>query len=124
MVQFLKTFVGVDENRIESLYDEQATRNNIIQKIRLLACCKDITPGDPILIFYAGHGGEADPPEGWPVGGPTKRIQMLLPYDFVPRTTKSEVGQGIPDITLSILLTQLAEAKGNNIVRVTMALFI
>lgn len=114
MVDFLKTTLGVADNRITNLRNEQATRSNICESIRKLATCKDIRPGDPILIFYAGHGAEADPPRGWPSGG--RKIQMLLPYNFRACTSTLEDEQGILDITLCILLKELALVKGNNIV--------
>lgn len=114
VVEFLKTSLGVPENRIKNLRDRQATRLNIRNGIRDLATCDDIAKDDPILIYYAGHGAEAKAPKGWPVDG--DRIQMLVPYDFIPQTSSSESGQGLLDITLSILLNQLAKAKGNNIV--------
>lgn len=114
MVDFLKTALRVADNRIKNLRDQQATRSNICQSIRDLGKCEDIQQGDPILIYYAGHGAEVDPPEGWPSGG--DKIQMLLPYNFRARTSTSEDEQGILDITLCILLKDLALAKGNNIV--------
>jgi uncharacterized caspase-like protein len=124
MVDFLKTNLKVPDSRIKNLRDRQATRVGIRDSIRALAKCDDIKMGDPILIFYAGHGAEADPPKGWPSGGKGEKIQMLLPCDFVPKTIDSEKGQGIPDITLSILLNQLAKAKGNNIVRLRTLCFV
>lgn len=89
MVQFLKISVGVPEHRIKNLRDAKATRDNICQSISDLARCDEIKEGDPILINYAGHGTQAKPPAGWPVAGPESRIQMLVPYDFIPKTTTS-----------------------------------
>lgn len=116
VVLFLKDRVGVEDNRIKILRDEEATRKNITESLIELASCKDVEKGDPILIYYGGHGVEADPPAGWPSGGPRSKIQMLAPYDFFPSTTKSLRGQGIPDFSLSILLSQIAKTKGDNIV--------
>jgi len=43
-----------DKDHLIELYDEQATRRNILSKLRFLAkkACKD----DSLVIFYAGHG--------------------------------------------------------------------
>lgn len=114
IANFLKTSLGVADDRIRNIRDEEATGSNIRDSIRFLASCDDIQEGDPILIYYAGHGAEADPPEGWP--SDADKIQMLLPYDFCPDISTPEHEQGILDITLSILLSQLAKAKGDNIV--------
>ncbi|KAJ7207140.1 hypothetical protein GGX14DRAFT_456331 [Mycena pura] len=114
---FLVSRLGVPKDHIKTLHNEEATRQEITSSIAALAKDNRIQNGDAIAIFYAGHGAEARPPAGWSAGelGPRARIQMLCAYDFVPATTDAENGQGIPDITLSVLLSQLAEAKGNNI---------
>lgn len=115
VVKFLKApSMSVPDSRIRNLRDRQATRANIIESICALSTCEDIEENDPILIFYAGHGGVATSPPGW--SSSNGKIQMLLPCDFLPRTTNTEIGQGIPDITFSILLNNLAQEKGNNIV--------
>jgi len=43
-----------DKKHLIELYDEQATRRNIIQKLRDLA--KKVNSNDSLVIFYAGHG--------------------------------------------------------------------
>lgn len=118
MVNFLKTSLSVPDGRIKNLRNREATRSKIRESIRSLATCDDINPGDPILIYYAGHGTEGNSPKDWPSAG--GKIQMLMPCDFVPKTTTSESGQGLLDITLSILLDQLSKSKGNNIVSRTL----
>jgi hypothetical protein len=45
------------------------------------------------------------------------KIQMLLPHDFIPQTNGEESSQAILDITLGAMLSDIAAAKGNNIVR-------
>jgi hypothetical protein len=72
-----------------------------------------IKRGDPILIFFAGHGAETDAPVGWEAGGP--KIQMILPQNY-----SADAGQevhGIPDRVVGALLNELAREKDNNIVR-------
>ena len=43
-----------DHEHLVELYDELATRNNILNKLRFLA--KHIREDDSLVIFYAGHG--------------------------------------------------------------------
>ena len=70
-----------------------------------------IKPGDPILIFYAGHGAETDVNGG--KGEEGEKIQMIVPCDY--GQGKDEVN-GIPDRTINALLEGLAREKGDNIV--------
>jgi hypothetical protein len=72
-----------------------------------------IKENDTILIFYAGHGSEADAPAGWAVPG--SKIQLVLPVDYGKKLNGEPV-QAIPDRTIGRLIDDLAEAKGNNIV--------
>ncbi|KAI0313035.1 hypothetical protein OF83DRAFT_1176058 [Amylostereum chailletii] len=113
VVNFLTDILRVPHERIQNLRNEEATREQIIGHIRGLATNRKIKDGDPILIYYAGHGGEAKPPAGWTSGG--GKIQMILPHDFIPHTNTDESSQGILDVTLSALLTRLAGVKGDNI---------
>ena len=46
-------------SRIIILKDEQATRKAIIEAFKFLNRSKDIEKNDPIVIYFAGHGGEA-----------------------------------------------------------------
>ena len=43
-----------DKEHLIELYDEQATRKNILSKLRFLA--KNVRRDDSLVIFYAGHG--------------------------------------------------------------------
>jgi len=43
-----------DKDHLIELYDEQATRKNILGKLRYLA--KNVRQNDSLVIFYAGHG--------------------------------------------------------------------
>lgn len=44
----------IDQSRVIELYDENATRKNIIGMFRYLS--RKVKPDDSLLIFYAGHG--------------------------------------------------------------------
>ncbi|KIY72175.1 hypothetical protein CYLTODRAFT_418152 [Cylindrobasidium torrendii FP15055 ss-10] len=109
IAEFLQHTLGVPSHQITNLRNSQATRDNIINAIRRLADDPRIKQGDPILIYYAGHGAEAKN------GNSKTSIQMLLPYDFMPETSKDERAQGIYDFTFGKLLSHIAHAKGNNI---------
>jgi hypothetical protein len=44
-----------DEYHVIELYDEEATRRNILGKLRYLT--RRVGPEDSVTIFYSGHGG-------------------------------------------------------------------
>lgn len=68
---------------------------------------------DPILIYYAGHGGTLPAPPRWDSGSGAK-IQTIVPQDYNP--TKGEEVYPIPDRTIGGLIDGIADKKGNNIV--------
>jgi len=72
------------------------------------------TTGDPILIYYAGHGGLADTPMSWEAWS-TSKITLLVPYDHSSPLVDGNPIHGIPDRTLRVLLSQLVIVKGDNI---------
>ncbi|KAJ7912487.1 peptidase C14, caspase domain-containing protein [Mycena leptocephala] len=116
IVEYLTTKLHVPKDHIACLRDSHATRANIIQSLVDLSEDPRIEKkkGDAILIFYAGHGGTAIAPSGWPAKG-SDVIEMILPHDFFPGTNDKPECQGLHDITLGALLSQLAQMKGNNI---------
>ena len=113
---YLKDDLNVSESRIRNLRDKQATRAAIISEFTALASNDVIKHGDPILIYYAGHGGEAPPPIGWGAGGADSKTQMLIPHDYRTKIDDREV-HGIPDRTIGALISRIAKSKGDNIVR-------
>ncbi len=116
---YLQDSLGVPDDQIKVLQNQDATRDNIEKAIEDIGKNTAIKMDDPILIYYAGHGAEADAPPGWPTGPNVDgKIQMLVPHDFIPSgSSDSRQGQGILDIRLSYLLQDLAEKKSDNIVR-------
>lgn len=104
---YLKTALNVPDNQITVLLDQAASRKAIINAFKVLKDNREIQPGDPILIFYAGHGAEI--PDG--DADETRKIQSIVPYDYDGTTIDP-----IPDKTIGSLLAQLHEAKGDNIV--------
>jgi hypothetical protein len=103
---FTTTFPST--SRIRALYNENATRDAIVNEIIGMIQCEEITRQDPIVIFYAGHGGETKPPSNWNVQD--SNIQMIIPHDY------DDGIKVITDRALATLLDELAWQKGDNIV--------
>jgi hypothetical protein len=97
------------------LENESATRAAILENLRNLANNPLIQRGDPIVIFYAGHGSEAAAPPGWEAGGGNAKIQLTMPYDVYCQSGGKLIDP-IPDRTLGALLAEISQNKGNNIV--------
>jgi hypothetical protein len=117
---YFTEMLSVPEENIRTLFDENATRVNIISKIWELCILPTIQPGCPIVIYYAGHGSNAPAPPDWPSNG--GKVRLICPYDY--GSTRGRVVEGIPDRTLRALLEKLAKAKGNNIVRLLQSIHI
>ena len=115
---YLQKHLGVPSSQIRDLRDSGATRAAIMEEIKAFAFNKKIKEGDPILIYYAGHGGSADTPKGWEVES-TGKTEFLIPYDHSSPLDDSSPKHGIPDRTIGALLSHLASKKGDNIVRQT-----
>ncbi|KIM25682.1 hypothetical protein M408DRAFT_331034 [Serendipita vermifera MAFF 305830] len=109
---YLETSLGVPATQIQTLYDSEATRDAIVQALRTLKTDPRIEKGDPILIFYSGHGGTGKTPAGWEAG--SSEIQILLSHDAGCEDKGRRIC-GIPDRTMGVLLEQIAKEKGNNI---------
>lgn len=109
---FLRDTFRVPSGNIKCILDDTATRSSILEHLVRLQLDSRINFGDPILIYYAGHGGEARPPSKWaqPI------VQTIIPHDF-GAIVKGRTVPSIPDRTIGALLGRLAESKGNNIVR-------
>ncbi|KAG7440940.1 uncharacterized protein BT62DRAFT_1080460 [Guyanagaster necrorhizus] len=111
---FLQETLSVPKDQIKNLRNEEATRFTIETEIKRLGDNSAIKKEDAILIYYAGHGAEANAPSGWPTAN--GKIQMLVPHDFDPRgSSGSRRGQGVLDVRLSHLLADLAAKKSDNI---------
>ena len=114
--EYLENVLKVPQSHIRNLRNAQATRTAIIAEFCALETNTDINPGDPILIYYAGHGGEVIPPADWEAGGADSKTQMLISHDYRTKVDGREV-YGIPDRTIGVLINRIAKAKGDNIVR-------
>jgi len=116
MRDFLTVTLKVPDSHIRFLTDTKAKRANIIDAFRELQTDPRIKKDDPILIFFAGHGGETKAPAGWYSGDVDNKIQMIIPQDY--NTKQKKPVHGIPDLTLGALINGIAKAKGDNIVRI------
>ncbi|RXW22833.1 hypothetical protein EST38_g3034 [Candolleomyces aberdarensis] len=96
---YLQTDLEVPPDQITNLRNKEATRSNIIAAFRGLRDNLRIKHQDPILIYYAGHGGEV----------PSNNTQTLIPIDF------SEKIHPIPDRTVAALINGISTKHGNNI---------
>ncbi|KAG9123528.1 hypothetical protein FRC07_014828 [Ceratobasidium sp. 392] len=105
----------VPESQIKTLFDDQATRANIINAFIALGTNAEIKKLDPIVIFYAGHGAKLEKPEGWEAG--ESHIQSLIPHDATHKNAEVDSVLPIPDRTIATLLNDIAETnkKGDNI---------
>ena len=97
------------------LENESATRAAVLKKLCSLANDPRIQHGDPIVIFYAGHGSEVVAPPGWEAGDRNANIQVTMPYDVYCQSG-GKVVDPIPDHTLGALLAAILHEKGNNVV--------
>ncbi|QRW26006.1 ICE-like protease (caspase) p20 domain protein [Rhizoctonia solani] len=97
---FLMADLGVPSDHIVNLRNEHATRKRIIDEFQNLWSNPHINRGDPILIYYAGHGGLAEANQEWKERYGAKKIQTNC----------------IPDKTIAQLLNKLAAEKGDNII--------
>ncbi|KDR74089.1 hypothetical protein GALMADRAFT_280580 [Galerina marginata CBS 339.88] len=110
---YLMDCLEVPEDHIRILINKQASRAAILDAFLAIKDDPRIQEGDPIFIFYAGHGSEIEPPLGWESGGPNSKVQLLVPQDYCS-VAGLEI-PGIPDRTIGALLEDIADKKGNNI---------
>ncbi|KAH7337332.1 caspase domain-containing protein [Rhizoctonia solani] len=108
---YLLNDLFVPETQITTLFDTQATRSQIIKAFQNLATDQNIKHGDPIVIYYAGHGAEVQPPPSHHVADGS-RVQSLVPQDAGTTNLSSAAIPPIPDFTISSLLNRIANAKG------------
>lgn len=105
---YLEASLKVPSEQIQTLLNKSASRAAIIEAFISLRDDVRIDKGDPIFIYYAGHGSEVEPPEG-EVGS---KLQALVPQDYLAKHVPA-----IHDRIIGALIAQIAEKKGDNIVR-------
>ncbi|KAJ7627877.1 caspase domain-containing protein [Mycena rosella] len=108
-----KIFGPTPTTAILSLRNASATRSAILASFEShLIENPAIHKNDPIIIYYAGHGGQAEAPRGW--ASPSGTIETICPSDEAT-VAFGRLVPGIPDVTINALLRTLAHEKGNNI---------
>ncbi|KAG9107593.1 hypothetical protein FRC07_008602, partial [Ceratobasidium sp. 392] len=145
IVNYFKEVHRVPSDNIKTLFNEEATRKGILDAFRRhLIQNEKIDPGDPILVYFSGHGDQQVAPEEW--RSSDGKTELILPHDAGPwdeeskpdtslvfsssesklntrdvnrdtnghNSNKSYI-HGIPDRTLGALVRQLSKAKGDNI---------
>ncbi|PBK76176.1 hypothetical protein ARMSODRAFT_1080291 [Armillaria solidipes] len=115
--KYLCEDLGVPEENIIRLRNEEATRSAIIDGFRSLENNRKIVANmAAIIIYYAGHGAVAHKPVEWKDWEtPGDEIEILCPSDMGLPDENNKIVDGIPDRTISQLLLDLSKAKGNNI---------
>ncbi|KAF8752246.1 Caspase domain [Rhizoctonia solani] len=114
--EFLQSDLKVPAQQIVNLRDNAATRQAIIDSIMQLWSNPHINYGDPILIYYAGHGGARRATEQWKNEKGAHVVQVIFPFDYdVKENDSSEPILCIPDRTIAGLLNELSNQKGDNI---------
>ncbi|KIJ41388.1 hypothetical protein M422DRAFT_108764, partial [Sphaerobolus stellatus SS14] len=110
--KYLVDYLHVPDSKrnLTLLLNEKATKANIIKNLRALQINSQINYGDPILIFFAGHGAEANPPHEWES---KDKIQLILPYDYALEPL--QFMNVIADRVFGALLNDICRAKGDNI---------
>ncbi|KAF8154782.1 caspase domain-containing protein [Crassisporium funariophilum] len=112
---YLTNLLSVPKARIRNLRNSQATRAAIISELVSLTSNVAIGPDDPILIYFAGHGGQVVAPDDWAAGGADDKIEMLIPHDYRTPANDGQQTHGIPDRTIGRLLSRVARAKHDNV---------
>ncbi|KAF8596662.1 hypothetical protein BDV93DRAFT_454444, partial [Ceratobasidium sp. AG-I] len=111
IVAYLTHNLCVPHAQILCLLNEQATRQEIIDSFRShLINNSTIKYSDPIIIYFAGHGDSVEAPAEW--YSSDGKCEMILPYDA---SWSYNFVHGIPDRTLGALISELHQAKGDNI---------
>ncbi|KAF8607151.1 hypothetical protein BDV93DRAFT_552894 [Ceratobasidium sp. AG-I] len=106
----------VPGDHIINLRDEEASREEIIWALCSLKNNQRIHEGDPILVYYAGHGELKKVSDEWKARYSADVIQFIFPCDYNMEIPESkEVVSCIPDWTIAVLLNELAAVKGDNI---------
>ncbi|RDB24728.1 Metacaspase-3 [Hypsizygus marmoreus] len=116
--RFLINDLTVPREHICVLLDRHATKKGIEDSFMShLVNNSDISKGDAILIYFAGHGSFLPAPKDWFNGGvlsATENVRVLCSYDHDTKHTVGRVA-GISDRSMRALIRDLAQAKGDNI---------
>ncbi|KAG8776409.1 hypothetical protein FRC12_000918 [Ceratobasidium sp. 428] len=105
------TLASLGITSIDMLVGRAATRQNIIQSLNSVADNPRIPHDAPIIIYYAGHGTQQS--INIPGAGPRK-VECIVPVDSL---SGKPPAPPIPVITISALVSRIAQKKSKHIVR-------
>jgi low affinity Fe/Cu permease len=86
----LLEFYDFDKSRLTELYDEKATRQNIMQALRKMA--SELKENDNVILYFSGHGHyDKMLEEGYwvPVGANYDIIDDYISYSFIQKVVKA-----------------------------------
>jgi hypothetical protein len=105
LIKVLTNKYNFDSKNIATLYDEVATRKNVLDKIEQYAT--DLSPSDNLLIYFAGHG----------FYDATHKRGSWIPYEATQTATLSDM------ITNNEVKDKLCLLNGNNVYVIADACF-
>jgi hypothetical protein len=111
--EYLERDLAIPPENIQTLINRSATRAAIIEALVRLRDDSRISKGDPILIFYAGYGGETQSSNS-----SSTADRCIIPYDYSENQAHeiSTIGHR----AIASLVSQIVETKGDNIVSGTL----
>lgn len=92
MQDWLKSTLGVPAGHIQVLRDHEATRIAILSALESWRDGPDVQQHDPLLIYFAGHGGAAS------IGS-----QALLPVDYIPGESPPILDRTFDELIMDII---------------------
>ncbi|KAF8844302.1 hypothetical protein BDN67DRAFT_895037 [Paxillus ammoniavirescens] len=114
MKQWLMQDLHVPSSNVAVLLNRQATKRHIEDTFMShLVNNPEISQGDALLLYFAGHGSSMSAPRDWCEGKP-RHVQVLCPYDHDTKGPEGRVA-GISDRSLYAMLGELSAVKGDNI---------
>lgn len=96
------------DDQIQLLLNTSASRSAILAALSRFRDNPKIEKGDPILVFFAGHGSEVAVDSG------ERKIQVIMPQDY-SNDPENPVAP-IPCRAVDKALHKVAHTKGDNIV--------
>ncbi|KAG6920253.1 hypothetical protein DXG01_005022 [Tephrocybe rancida] len=111
--------LNVPRDQICLLLDRQATKKAIEDSFMAhLINNSAIEKGHAIVVYFAGHGSSLHAPRDWFQGdayAKNRKVEVLCPCDHDTSSVAGVRLAGISDRSMHAMLSELAQAKGNNI---------
>ena len=115
--EFLQTELEVPQENITELFDDKASRDNIISAVMALYSPNSrVKRDDLIIIYFAGHSARGEAPSCWCPGAKDRTVEMICPVD-TGSEKNGKVVSGIPEVVISNLIARIADEKSDNIVK-------